>query len=72
MSPRDPDRTRGPASGKAGSESDGAAYPNPHTGKAGTRNPKHGGQSEQAYHGPGQLGDQSTGGTPNAVTRNNG
>ncbi|WP_156140899.1 hypothetical protein [Sphingomonas sp. 37zxx] len=59
-------------SGKTGSESDGAAYPNPHTGKDG--NPeadKHGGQTEIAYHGPGQLGEQKVGETKNAVAESN-
>ena len=41
-------------------ESGGGAYPNPHSGNG---HPDegflgHGGQSEIAYHGPGQLGDE--------------
>ncbi|TKD51555.1 hypothetical protein [Sphingomonas baiyangensis] len=59
-------------SGKTGSESAGAAYPNPHTGKDGNPDAdKHGGQTEIAYHGPGQLGEQKVGETHNAVTENN-
>lgn len=45
-------------------ESGGGAYPNPHSGKKpGTWD---GGQTEQAYHGTGQLGDTKTGEQPNA------
>lgn len=58
-------------SGKSGSESQGAAYPNPHAGKDG--NPeadKHGGQTKVAYHGSGQLGEQKVGDNPNAVAEN--
>lgn len=44
-------------------ESDGGAYPNPHTGKDGAEPidtfSGHGGQSEQDYHGPGQLGTKA-------------
>lgn len=54
-------------SGKRGSESQGGAYPNPHTGKEGT-DKGHGGQSEIAYHGPGQMGENKVGDTSNAVT----
>jgi hypothetical protein len=54
-----------------GGESAGGAYPNPHTGKDdGKKSPSdfmgHGGQTEQAYHGSGQLGDQKVGDQPNA------
>lgn len=46
-------------------ESGGGAYPNPHSGKASKNDPAdflgHGGQTEQAYHGPGQLGDDAVG-----------
>lgn len=51
-----------------GGDSAGGAYPNPHTGKK----PKsggflgHGGQTEMAYHGKGQLGDQVIEGNENA------
>lgn len=45
-------------------ESQGGAYPNPHTGKEGGG--FDGGQSGRAYHGTGQLGDQKTGEQPNA------
>lgn len=53
-------------------ESGGGAYPNPHT----RAQPKdgvmgHGGQSEIAYHGTGQLGDEDVPGeeNDNSVTR---
>lgn len=48
----------------SGGESQGGAYPNPHTGKEGGH--FHGGQTERAYHGTGRLGDQKTGEQPNA------
>ena len=53
-------------------ESGGGAYPNPHTGKEGSDDGPgklmgHGGQSEMAYHGHGQLGeDDGEGRTYNA------
>jgi hypothetical protein len=55
-------------------ESGGGAYPNPHTGKDGSKRARnslfgHGGQTEQAYHGSGQLGDQKIGEQPNAGSR---
>lgn len=41
------------ANDKRGSgESDGGAYPNPHTGSDDETSPKHGGQSEIDYSGP--------------------
>lgn len=49
-----------------GGESQGGAYPNPHTGKEKAGRPRHGGQTEIAYHGTGQLGEQDVGGTENA------
>lgn len=50
-------------------ESDGGAYPNPHTGgdredEAGLMG--HGGQSDIGYHGTGQLGDEDVPGQENA------
>ncbi|MBB3691432.1 hypothetical protein [Sphingomonas sp. BK580] len=45
-------------------ESQGGAYPNPHSGKDGGH--FHGGQTERAYHGTGRLGEQKTGEQPNA------
>lgn len=48
-------------------ESQGGAYPNPHTGKK--PGDFHGGQSGQAYHGTGQLGEEKTGDQPNAGSR---
>jgi hypothetical protein len=52
-----------------GGESGGGAYPNPHSGKkpGGTEGfMGHGGQTEMAYHGTGQLGEQQVGDNPNA------
>jgi hypothetical protein len=37
---------------RGSSESDGGAYPNPHTGSGDEKSPKHGGQSEIDYSGP--------------------
>ena len=50
---------RGAGGSEGAGESGGGAYPNPHEESA----PKdgfmgHGGQTEIAYHGPGQLGDE--------------
>jgi len=45
-----------------GGDSGGGAYPNPHTGREGTGNRGfmgHGGQSDMAYHGKGQLGSDA-------------
>ena len=55
-------------------ESQGGPYPNPHTGKGGSRHGRdrfmgHGGQTEQAYHGTGQLGEMKTGEQPNEGSR---
>lgn len=49
---------------KRDGESQGGAYPNPHTGKEGGH--FEGGQSVQGYHGTGQLGDKKVGEQPNA------
>ncbi|MBB4859685.1 hypothetical protein HNO88_003014 [Novosphingobium chloroacetimidivorans] len=53
--------------GRTESESQGGAYPNPHTGKeeAGKSGGFHGGQSEAAYHGTGQLGEDDVKGLEN-------
>lgn len=53
--------------GRTESESQGGAYPNPHTGKQdeGRSEGFHGGQSNAAYHGTGQLGDQDVEGQEN-------
>jgi hypothetical protein len=53
--------------GRAGGESQGGAYPNPHTGKeeAGKSEGFHGGQSKTAYHGSGQLGEEDVDGQEN-------
>ena len=55
-------------------ESGGGPYPNPHSGKGDSPDGPdkfggHGGQSEIAYHGGGQLGEERPTGTPNAPTR---
>ena len=54
-----------------GGDSGGGAYPNPHTGKKGgdTGFMGHGGQSDMAYHGEGQLGEEATGENPNSPSR---
>ena len=46
-------------------ESGGGPYPNPHSGKDKAGNFK-GGQSDQSYHGDGQLGDEELVDNPNA------
>jgi hypothetical protein len=53
--------------GRSESESQGGAYPNPHTGKQdkGGSEGFHGGQSKAAYHGTGQLGDEEVEGQEN-------
>ena len=48
-------------------ESGGGAYPNPHDGDEGDAD-FHGGQSEQAYYGNGQLGEKDVGKTHNSVS----
>lgn len=56
---------------EGGGASGGGAYPNPHTGKKGGDNEGfmgHGGQTEQAYHGPTQLGDKKLDDNANAAT----
>jgi len=54
---------------KGGGESEGGAYPNPHSGKKpeGGGFMGHGGQTEMDYHGGGQAGDDGQS-APNAVT----
>jgi hypothetical protein len=54
--------------GRRGGDSQGGAYPNPHTGKKpeGGGFMGHGGQSEMAYHGSGQLGEETLEGNENA------
>ena len=51
---------------KTGGESQGGAYPNPHSGKPDSEKDYHGGQSGQAYHGHGQLGETDVEGEENA------
>lgn len=59
-------------------ESQGGAYPNPHSGKSGKKGGPsssmgHGGQSGIAYHGHGQLGETDVEGqdNTNAPTKKN-
>lgn len=51
-----------------GGDSGGGAYPNPHSGKKADNEGfmGHGGQTEQPYHGSGQLGEQVLEGNENA------
>jgi len=72
--PSDPEaqqKFNGRESNVGGGDSGGGAYPNPHRGKK----PEfsgymgHGGQTEMAYHGTGQLGEEKVGENPNAPTR---
>jgi hypothetical protein len=71
-------KTDGQAEGMVGSEklagggeSQGGAYPNPHTGKEKDEKSNmegflgHGGQSMMAYHGTGQLGEDDVEGQEN-------
>ena len=59
-----PDKDEKPVSGElkgalaSGGESQGDDFPNANEGK---KPSFHGGQTEQGYHGGGQLGDQKTG-----------
>jgi hypothetical protein len=48
-------------------ESGGGAYPNPHSDEE-QEGDFHGGQSEQAYYGKGQLGEKDVGKTHNSVS----
>ena len=54
-----------------GGESQGGAYPNPHTGKKPTKGGYmgKGGQTEMEYHGQGQLGEQVLEGNENAPAK---
>jgi hypothetical protein len=72
-----PQRALGEEASSGGStgagQSGGGAYPNPHKGKDGggdTGWMGHGGQSEMAYHGAGQIGTDRVGDNPNAPARN--
>ena len=67
-SPRGDDAT-GVHGRTEGGESGGGAYPNPHTGKTPTGGGfmGHGGQTDMAYHGGGQAGEDG-GSAPNGVT----
>jgi hypothetical protein len=74
-----PDRTIGPARVPSGTSaaddaSSGATDPKPHDGKNSKKDDAgsfHGGQSDAAYYGPEQLGDEVMfeGGNPNAASR---
>ena len=58
-----------------GGDSGGGAYPNPHSGKQGGKTDGymgHGGQSEIAYHGKGQLGEDKVGENANAPAEEGG
>jgi len=64
-SKREPSSGRPDPADNAG-QSGGGAYPNPHTGK--DEKEFRGGQSDAAYFGKGELGDDNVGETENAVT----
>jgi hypothetical protein len=69
---RDDDTGGLPNSGESG----GGAYQNPHTGKGDNPNGPdkfggHGGQTNFAYHGDGQLGEEDQGSPPNSATQKN-
>ena len=49
-------------------ESGGGPYPNPHGGEKADGGDYKGGQSEQAYYGDGQLGDEELGENENAAS----
>ena len=56
-------------------QSGGGSYPNPHDHKGDESQEGwngHGGQTDMPYHGPGQLGDEDVGQTPNATARKGG
>jgi len=57
-----------------GGDSGGGAYPNPHTGKKPQKDGMmgHGGQTEMAYHGKGQLGDEQVEGNENSPAADSG
>ena len=76
LSRRDPDKQERFNGSSGGGQAGGGAYPNPHTGKEGDSDREgfmgHGGQTEQPYHGPGQLGDDEEGENPNSATKSTG
>jgi len=65
------DQTAGTPGKTAGGESNGGAYPNPHTGKKaeGGGFMGHGGQTEIAYSGTGDRDTDDDVGNENAVTK---
>lgn len=71
----DPDM-ESPSGRSGGGESGGGAYPNPHRGKKPDNGGYmgHGGQTEQPYHGGGQLGERDVGNSENvnSTTRKTG
>lgn len=75
LSRRDPDAQESFNGSTGGGQAGGGAYPNPHTGKEGSDREGfmgHGGQTNQPYHGEGQLGDKETGENPNSATKSTG
>ena len=60
----DPPSSGRPDMDENGGQSEGGAYPNPHTGK--DEGSFRGGQSVAAYFGRGQLGDKDVGDTANS------
>jgi hypothetical protein len=75
--PVDPDAAARLDGRAGGGDSGGGPYPNPHSGKEGGDKDgfmAKGGQTGMAYHGHGQLGDESTGDNANSAaggTRSN-
>ena len=65
--PKANDGIEWPSGKDAGGESNGGAYPNPHSGKEGKSSPSHGGQTDITYHGGGQP--DGDGEAPNAATQ---
>ena len=76
LSRGDPDKKEMFNGSTGGGQAGGGAYPNPHTGKESGGKEGFmgsGGQTEMAYHGAGQLGEDETGGgNANAPTAKTG
>jgi hypothetical protein len=74
LSRKDPDKLDTLAGRSGGGDSGGGAYPNPHTGKEPGKDGfmGEGGQTEMAYHGTGQLGEDEVGGNANSPARKTG
>ena len=65
LSRGDPDQKAAFNGSSGGGQDGGGAYPNPHSDKEGGGKDGymgHGGQTDMAYHGSGQLGEQAVGG----------